>query len=115
MFLIGKHGLPKTRTEFERALRDGFSIFRAPDLRLEITGEFPRFERVAIDLSGGTAPATPPPGARGAGDQQTSLDIGELELRALPLFLEGGRIRVHLRASGVEMLLRGGDNEPASL
>ena len=44
MFLIGKHGLPKTRTEFERALRDGFSIFRAPDLRLEITGEFPRFE-----------------------------------------------------------------------
>jgi hypothetical protein len=116
MLPLGNHGIPKNRDEFERALRDGFAIFHPPDLRLEVRGEFPRFERVAVDFSGGTTPASPPEHAPSADGEQASLDIGEMELTALPFLVETGRVHLRLRASDVAMLMRGGgDSEAAAI
>lgn len=116
MFPLGsRSSLPASRAEFESALREGLAVFRAPDLRVAVAGEFPNFSRVAIDLSGGSAPF-PPPEVKTSGAQTASLGIGEFELVARPLLIESARAQVQLRASDVRMLLRGGSGaSPASL
>lgn len=119
MFPLGSRGsLPASGAEFENALRDGLGIFRAPNLRVEVVGDFPNFSRIAIDLSGGVAPF-PPPEAKAKGTKTTTLSIGEFELGAQPLRIESGQVQVQvqLRASDARMLLRdgGGGANPASL
>jgi hypothetical protein len=116
MFRLGNTvGLPASRADFENALREGFAIFRAPNLRVEVAGEFPNFERVAVDLSGGIIPSSPPPSAKSAGMQGKILSAGKLDLLAQPVRFEGGNIRAELHASEVRMSLASGADGGASL
>lgn len=116
MFRLGDAAvLPASRTEFENALREGFAIFRAPNLRAEVAGEFPNFERIAIDLSGGSIPFSPPPLQSAGGMQGKTLCAGKLDLLAQPVRFENGDIRAELHAREVRMSLASGTSDGASL
>jgi len=117
MLPLGTRGLPVTRADLENALREGLRFFQSADLRAQVTGEFPDFEKIAIDLSGGAAPTTPPRATKSTAkkSQQKKLSAQKLELTATPLFFENAQLHLRLHAEDVQMILRGGADEFSSL
>lgn len=109
MLPLGGQDFPKHTEELETALCDGLSVFGAPNLTVEVRGEWPALQRIAIDLSGAQVPKAAP---RMDGEKQGSLEAREVELIASALRYENASMDVQLRARDVQLsFVRGPQNQ----
>ncbi|MEA3188654.1 MAG: hypothetical protein QOD99_2484 [Chthoniobacter sp.] len=111
MIPLGRGDFPTTREELNAALRVGLAVFESPRASVEIIGEFPALDRIAIDLSGGKLPLTPPHG----GAVSAPFTANELQLFANPLRYEQAGIAVELRAQTVSLGFQRDENNQSLL
>lgn len=109
--VLGRRNFPETTAEFENALKEGAAVFHSPRLQVEVSGELPNFQRLAIDLSDGTIPRSLPTGRSLGSKQQAELKTGKFELAARPLRVGSGCFELELRAEDVDLVLQQGIND----
>ncbi len=94
---------PNSNDQFRQALDDGLKMFGAPKGIVEMTGEFPHFSVLKIDLSGGRADADTQPPARHFQDQKPGVEIDRLEVSAAPFLCCDSPVIFHLTADGARL------------
>ncbi len=106
MLPLGGEVFPKAGAELEDALRAGLAIFRAPELRVKVRGEWPALDEIALDLSGGHAPGKPM--ASGVAGDGVKISARELSLLAKPLHYENAAVEIEIRVRDAQLEFQGG-------
>lgn len=103
MFLLDGSDFPTSRESFTEALAEGLRIFGPVPGATEVAGEnFPRFDKLRIDLSGGrVTPDTRP--SVGVGKVEPGVVVEEFEVVADPLRYEQSPIRVQVKGRDVRL------------
>ena len=101
MLPLAGPNFPASLEELSAALRAGFSARGIAAREIRATGEWPRVEELAIDLSGAEfSRATELP--KSSGKSQPGVSIDRLTISAAPFFFEKTPARLELRASQAE-------------
>ena len=101
MLPLAGPNFPASLDELSAALRAGFSARGIAAREIRATGEWPRVEELAIDLSGAAfSRATELP--KSSGESQPGVSIDRLTISAAPFFFEKTPARLELRATKAE-------------
>lgn len=103
MIPLSGSDFPKTRDEFRRALDDGLKWFGAPKGVVELSGEYPHFSGLKIDLSAGRVDASAKPPSLEFRDRTSGVEIDRLEISAAPLLCCDAPAIFHLHADGARL------------
>ncbi|HZL33887.1 MAG TPA: hypothetical protein VFC78_01175 [Tepidisphaeraceae bacterium] len=104
MFHLGGTDFPTTRDQLANAVGDGLRAFFTFPAEAQVVwiegGEYPAFERVAIDLTGARADADRlPPEPRGVGPSRAGVSAAQLEVAGHPVYVREVAVELSLHAA----------------
>ena len=112
MFILGGQDFPRSGEQFLSALNDGLKLFGSPRGATIEGDNFPRFEKLRIDLTGGRVLAEMRP-SEGVSDRSSGVSARRLEVVAEPIRFEESAFQFHLGADEVQLdFQRNSDRRP---
>lgn len=102
MFLLGSADFPQTRDELVASLDEGLRLFGNVAGVQEAEGEFPRLDRLWVDLSGAQITSALRP-SEGVGQREQGITVSVFKVTGDPVRFEQSPIHVRVAGSDVRL------------